>query len=58
MRKLKIYVPHTRIEKLKVSKIPFSVPDKLVIVSNYEGNGFRYHNLDIAQFNSSYEVKK
>lgn len=37
----KMYVPHSRIEKLKVEKIPLSVPDKLVIVSNYEGNGFR-----------------
>ena len=47
MKKTKAYIPHTRVEKLKVEKIPRTVEDKLVIVSNYEGNGFRNHNEDI-----------
>lgn len=41
------YVPKTRVERLKQKAIPESSTSKLVVASNLEGNGFRWHEKDI-----------
>lgn len=45
--KLSKYIPKTRVERLKTKPIPESSGSKLIVASNLEGNGFRWHEKDI-----------